>query len=37
MVYREEIALYFDNHAEHTNTLCGQNIECIYNPQALLS
>jgi hypothetical protein len=25
MVFRETAAVYFENHTEHTNTLCGQN------------
>jgi hypothetical protein len=25
MVFKEIIAVYYDNHTEPTNTLCGQN------------
>jgi hypothetical protein len=27
MLFRERVAVYCANHAEHTNTLCGQNTE----------
>jgi hypothetical protein len=27
MLFREMIAVYCENHTEHTNTLCGQNAE----------
>jgi hypothetical protein len=27
MLFRETGAVYSENHAEHTNTLCGQNAE----------
>jgi hypothetical protein len=27
MLFREELAVYFENHTEHNNTLCGQNVE----------
>jgi hypothetical protein len=27
MPFRETVAVYFENHKEHTNTLCGQNVE----------
>jgi hypothetical protein len=27
MLFRETVALYSENHTEHTNTLCGQNAE----------
>jgi hypothetical protein len=27
MLFRETVALYCENHMEHTNTLCGQNVE----------
>jgi flagellar basal body-associated protein FliL len=27
MMFREIIAVYCENHTEHTNTLCGQNAE----------
>jgi uncharacterized protein YfdQ (DUF2303 family) len=30
MLLRETIAVYRENHTEHTNTLCGQNAE-FYN------
>jgi hypothetical protein len=36
MLFRETVAVYCENHMEHTNTLCGQNAEfCnihIYSP-----
>jgi hypothetical protein len=25
MLFRETVAVYCENHMEHTNTLCGQN------------
>jgi hypothetical protein len=33
MLFRETVAVYRENHTEHTDTLCGQNAEfCnIYN------
>jgi translation initiation factor IF-1 len=35
MLFRETVAVYCENHTEHTNTLCGQNIfyQCIYVPR----
>jgi hypothetical protein len=27
MLFRETAAVYYKNHAEHVNTLCGQNAE----------
>jgi hypothetical protein len=30
MLFRETIAVYFENHTEHTDTLCGQNTEFWY-------
>jgi hypothetical protein len=27
MLFREIIAVYCENHTEHKNTLCGQNME----------
>jgi translation initiation factor IF-1 len=27
MLFREELAVYCENHMEHINTLCGQNAE----------
>jgi hypothetical protein len=27
MLFRETVAVYIENHTEHTNTLCGQNAE----------
>jgi hypothetical protein len=32
MLFRETVAVYSENHMEHTNTLCGQNAE-IFNVQ----
>jgi hypothetical protein len=29
MLFREIIAVYCENHTEHINTLCGQNIEIL--------
>jgi hypothetical protein len=29
MLFREEIAVYCENHMKHTNTLRGQNIESV--------
>jgi hypothetical protein len=28
MLFRETVAVYCENHMEHTNTLRGQNAEC---------
>jgi hypothetical protein len=30
MLFREELAVYCENHMEHNNTLCGQNVEFYY-------
>jgi hypothetical protein len=30
MLFREELAVYCENHMEHINTLCGQNAEFWY-------
>jgi hypothetical protein len=30
MLFRETVAVYCENHTEHTNTLCGQNAELQY-------
>jgi hypothetical protein len=30
MLFRETVAVYCENHTEHTNTLCGQNAEALY-------
>jgi hypothetical protein len=27
MLFRETVAVYCENHTEHTNTLCGQNAD----------
>jgi hypothetical protein len=27
MLFRETVAVYCENHTEHTDTLCGQNAE----------
>jgi hypothetical protein len=27
MLFRETVAVYCENHTQHTNTLCGQNAE----------
>jgi hypothetical protein len=27
MLYGETVAVYCENHTEHTDTLCGQNVE----------
>jgi hypothetical protein len=29
MLYREIIAVCFQTHTKHTNTLCGQNVELL--------
>ena len=29
MLYREVIAICFEIHTEHINTLCGQNVELL--------
>jgi hypothetical protein len=29
MLFRETVAVYCENHTEHTNTLCGQNVESL--------
>jgi hypothetical protein len=30
MLFRETVAVYCENHTEHTNTLCGENAEFCY-------
>jgi hypothetical protein len=30
MLFRETVAVYCENHTEHTDTLCGQNAELYY-------
>jgi hypothetical protein len=30
MLFGETVAVYFENHTEHTDTLCGQNAEFWY-------
>jgi hypothetical protein len=30
MLFRETVAVYYENHTEHTNTLCGWNAEFKY-------
>jgi hypothetical protein len=30
MLFRETVAVYCENHTEHTNTLCGQNVAFNY-------
>jgi hypothetical protein len=30
MLFRDELAVYCENHMEHNNTLCGQNSESQY-------
>jgi hypothetical protein len=27
MLFRETVAVYCENHTEHTDTLCGQNVK----------
>jgi hypothetical protein len=27
MLFRETVAVYCENHKEHTDTLCGHNVE----------
>jgi hypothetical protein len=29
MLFRETVAVYCENHTEHTYTLCGQNVELL--------
>jgi hypothetical protein len=29
MLFEETVAVYCENHMEHTNTLCGQNAELL--------
>jgi hypothetical protein len=31
MLFRETVAVYYENHTEHTNTLCAQNagFQCV--------
>jgi hypothetical protein len=29
MLFRETVAVYCENHMEHTDTLCGQNAEVL--------
>jgi hypothetical protein len=30
MLFRETVAVYCENHTNHTCTLCGQNAGCVY-------
>jgi hypothetical protein len=30
MLFSETVAVYYENHAEHTNILRGQNAECYF-------
>jgi hypothetical protein len=30
MLFGETVAVYCENHTEHTDTLCGQNVEFWY-------
>jgi hypothetical protein len=30
MLFRETVAVYCEDHTEHTNALCGQNAELAY-------
>jgi hypothetical protein len=30
MLFGETVAVYCENHTEHTDTLCGQNVEFCY-------
>jgi hypothetical protein len=30
MLFRETVAVYYENHTEHINTLCGQNAGFLY-------
>jgi hypothetical protein len=30
MLFRETVAVYCENHTEHTDTICGQNAEFWY-------
>jgi hypothetical protein len=30
ILFGETVAVYCENHMEHTNTLCGQNAETLY-------
>jgi hypothetical protein len=30
MLFGETVAVYCENHMEHTNTLCGQNTEFLH-------
>jgi hypothetical protein len=27
MLFRERVSIYYEDHKEHTDTLCGQNAE----------
>jgi hypothetical protein len=29
MLFGETVAVYCEDHTEHTDTLCGQNAECV--------
>jgi hypothetical protein len=31
MLFREAVAVYYENRAEHINTLCGQNAQFFFN------
>jgi hypothetical protein len=30
VLFRETVAVYYENHTEHTDTLCEQNVEFYY-------
>jgi hypothetical protein len=32
MLFGETVAVYCENHTEHTDTLCGQNASKLYKP-----
>jgi hypothetical protein len=37
MLFGETVAVYCENHTEHTNTLCGQNAESLYKASGAYS
>jgi hypothetical protein len=37
MLFGETVAVYYSNRTEHTDTLCGQNVEVLYENQVRTS
>jgi hypothetical protein len=37
MLFGETVAVYFENRTEHTDTLCGQNVEFVHHRKHYVS